>query len=350
MNRISMLFLCLMFVFGACSPAQPGAAGLNATEPPATGEAIIPDTGASATPGIVHTIIPGELPGERVNHAGDQDSSVLADKKRAPSGDRFTFAKFERPFNANTMDVYYANIDLQDITIFVDETFVYGSILVKSMDASLKTGNYGMEFDLDLDGHGDMLVLVQQPNSTDWSTEGVQVWFDANGDVGGEKIIKADEQTFSGDGYETMIFDQGQGNDPDAAWARISPQDPNTIHMAVKLGLFEGDTKFLVGLWAGHENLNPAMFDLNDYFTHEQAGAALPEFEIFYPIKALAELDNSCRLNVGFVPNGSEPGLCTIPGVTPVEEEQAGASCTLTCSGCMILDPSTCSCVPDPAC
>jgi len=105
----------------------------------------------------------------------------------------------------------------------------------------------------------------------------------------------------------------------------------------------------MVGVWAGNESLNPATFDLNDSLTHEQAGAALPDLELFYPIKALAEIDNTCRLNVGFTPNGSEPGLCAIPGITP----PGGGSefvCTISCGGCEMVNLSTCSCVPDPSC
>jgi hypothetical protein len=346
MKRVSILFIFLIFVIVACSGnAAPGAAGVNATEPPATSE-VIPDTGSATeppTPEIVHKVIPSELPENRANHAGDQDSSVLADKKQASGGDRFTFSQFERPFNGNSMDIYYANLDILDVTLFTDDLFVYGSIIFKSLaeapDGTL--GGYAMEFDLDLDGTGDVLVITGRPGSTDWTTDGVQVWFDANNDVGGQKVVRADETSFTGDGYESKVFDSGTGNDPDLAWVRISPSDANTIQIAVKLSLFNDDTKYLVGVWAGNENLNPALFDLNDYFTHEQAGAALPELEVFYPIKALSELDNTCRLNIGFDPNGNEPGLCPVPGAPQSPDEQR---CTATCSGCGVVDPVTCTC------
>jgi hypothetical protein len=43
---------------------------------------------------------------------------------------------------------------------------------------------------------------------------------------------------------------------------------------------------------------------------HEDAGAANPDIANFYPIKGLSELDNTCRLGIGFNPSGVEPGIC----------------------------------------
>ena len=348
MKRVSILFLSLMFIFGACSGAQPVATGVDAAEPPATQAPatevpVIPDTGSN----VLHTVIPVSLPAEKFNHAGDQDSFPMADKKRAPSGDRFTFDRFERTFNANTMDQYFGNLDIQDFTVFVDDTFVYSSVILHSLAAadSPKPGRYALEIDLDVDGDGDLLVIAGLPGSTDWTTDGVEVWFDENDDVGGEKVLVSDSAP-AGDGYETKAFGGGEGNDPDTAWVRISPDDPNTIQFAVKLSLFNGDTGFLVGAWAGTESLNPALFDLNDHFTHEQAGEAMVDFEIYYPIKELAELDNTCRLNVGFTATGAEPGLCPVPG-GPDSHNVPG--CSISCGYCQVPSSTSCSCVPDPS-
>lgn len=63
-------------------------------------------------------------------------------------------------------------------------------------------------------------------------------------------------------------------------------------------------------MWAGTSSLNPALFDFNDNMAHEQAGAADPGLENFYPIKGLSELDNTCSMAIGFKPKGDEPGLC----------------------------------------
>lgn len=66
-------------------------------------------------------------------------------------------------------------------------------------------------------------------------------------------------------------------------------------------------------MWAGGEDFAPALFDMNDAFTHEQAGTSLKELEYFYPVKELSELDNVCRMAIGFQPIGNEPGLCPQP-------------------------------------
>ncbi len=302
----------LILVLLSCGPlSTPGTA-------PASGP--IPETGLTpAAVPIQHQVIPAELPAERSGHAGDQDSSSMADKKRAPGGDRFSFAQFERPFNADTMDVYFPYLDIQDVLVYQDDTWAYAVITVKGRDANDSLpGKYALELDVDLDGRGDWFIMASHPASSDWTTDGVQAWTDANNDVGGNTTGTADKALSGGDGYETLAFDQGKvlGQDADAAWARLAPNDPNSIQVAAKRSLWGGGAAYLAGLWTGNEDLNPALFDLNDHFTHEQAGAALVELEYFYPIKQLSELDNTCRMAVGFVPTGNEFGLCssTEPG------------------------------------
>jgi hypothetical protein len=59
--------------------------------------------------------------------------------------------------------------------------------------------------------------------------------------------------------------------------------------------------------------------------THIQAGSPNPGYEV-YPLKDMAEIDNTCRLAVGFAPTGKELGLCATveqaenEGICPVEE------------------------------
>ena len=116
-----------------------------------------------------------------------------------------------------------------------------------------------------------------------------------------------------GDGYETVVFDQGKGDDPDAAWVRVTADEPATVQLAFKKSLLNGNDKYLVGAWAGMDALDPSKFDLNDHYTVEQAGSASqPDFPATYPIKALAELDNTCRQAINFSPSGKEPGVCPV--------------------------------------
>jgi hypothetical protein len=324
--RIPSLMISLIVVILACN--IPTSEGLEASAlPTATEEPASPPTEAP----IQHQVIPASLPADRSSHAGDYDSSTTAAIKQAGGGDRFTFGRFERPFNANTMDVYFPNLDIVDTFVFQDDTWIYGTIQMKGRDGDQALPNkYALELDLDLDGKGDWLILASSPASTDWSVEGMQVYEDTNNDVGNESAMYTDEGA-SGDGFESMVFDQGIGDDPDTAWVRISPADPNTVEISVKLSVLGNPEKYLINMWAGNSLLDPALFDINDRFTHEQAGAADPGFEIFYPIKDVAEIDNSCRMAVGFEPTGQEPGLCEV-FIPVVPGEQLG--CQLSDSIC----------------
>jgi hypothetical protein len=222
------------------------------------------------------------------------------------------------------MDVYFSQLDIVDTFVYQDDTWIFGKIILNKLDStSAKGGNYALEIDLDRDGKGDWLVIASDPASTDWSVSGVKVYQDTNKDVGNKTAMLTDKNATTGDGYETLVFDQGKGNDPETAWVRLSPTDPNTVEIAVKRSVLGDTKKYLIDMWAGHSMLNPSLFDLNDHFTQEQAGAAEPGFKLFYPIKQVAEIDNSCKMAVGFEPTGQEPGLCEIfiphhPGDTPL--------------------------------
>jgi hypothetical protein len=176
-------------------------------------------------------------------------------------------------------------------------------------------GDYGVELDLNSDGRGDKLLMASRSGAA-WSTDSVRVWTDANHDVGSVIPVQPDAPANT-DGYETLVFDSGVGTDPDAAWARVSPADPNIIQIAFKRALVNNNGHFLWGAWAMSDSmLNPAWFDYNDHFTVDQAGSPLIEMTQIYPIKSLAQIDNTCRWGFGFVPTGNEPGVCPLP-VTP---------------------------------
>lgn len=292
-------------------------------------------------PSVTHLVQPVQLPVDRNNHAGDYDSSTTASKHVAPGGDRFAFDLFERPFNANTMDIYFPYLDIQDAIVYSDATWIYMNIVLKGTDKDGHLpGKYAAEVDTNLDGRGDWLIVVGAPASTTWSTEGVQAWQDAYHDVGGGKPIVADSHP--GDGYETLAFNQGNGNDPDVAWARISPEDAHSVQIAFKKALIGSPASYLVGAWAGADQLNPAWFDLNDHMNAEQAGSPIRDFAT-YPLKQLPELDNTCRMSVGFQPKGTEPGVCPLPPSSP-------QGCQLTAQMCynqsMDFDSRNCQCVP----
>jgi hypothetical protein len=313
---IPSLFIVVVFGLSACNFGGQAADEVVVTEVqdvPIDTPVVeaIPDP--TVTP-VQHVMVPVDVPDSWSGLAGDQDSSTTAGEQRAPGGDRFTFGRYERPFNTDTMDVYHPYIDIINSSFHQDDTWYYGVITIKD-DGSGRSldGKYGFEIDLDVDGGGDWLVMAHQPASTEWTTDGVQVWFDEDDDVGGSVKVHADNGSFIGNGFETMVFDGGQGDDPDLAWVRIAPHNPYTVQIAVKRSLFGNDAAFMVGMWAGNELFDPALFDNNDQMTHEQAGSPLKEFEFFYPLKAIHELDNACRMAIGFNPSGGEPGLCPLP-------------------------------------
>ena len=296
--RVLTVSVVILFAILACN------IGSQAPTPIVPIQSIV----ASPTTSIAHVIYPIDVPVARTNHAGDQDSSTTAARHFAPGGDKFSADLFERPFNADTMDVYFPYLDIQDATTYADDVWIYMNIILKSPDKeSHFPGEYAVEVDTNLDGRGDWLVVASALTSTQWTTDGVQAWQDANHDVGGRNPIFADNQS-TGDGYETLVFDQGKGNDPDAAWTRISPQDANSVQIAFKKSLIGNSARYLLGAWTGSpDQLKPALFDFNDHFTTEQAGSPLQDL-ITYPIKQLSELDNTCRMSVGFEPKGTELG------------------------------------------
>ena len=326
-NQTILATVVLVFAILACNSSAPDTVTEPpASQPPAT-ELGVPSTessGAPPTEVIEHQVFPVNLPESRSGHAGDYDSSVTADQKMSNGGDRFTFERFERPFNANTMDVYFPELDILDTFTYQDDLWVFGTIQVVDRSAAKSSPyRFAVQIDTEVDGKGDYLVIAENPTSTDWTTDDVQVYFDTNNDVGDLTAMFTDENSVS-DGFETIVFDQGKGDDSDFAWVRVSPQDSNTVEFAIKRSVLGSSAQYMVDMWTGHALLNPATFDLSDHFTHDQAGAADPGLPNYYPIKAVFELDNTCRMAVGFQPTGYEPGVVR---TTHSQTGRTGTSC-----------------------
>jgi hypothetical protein len=308
-------------ILAACSPAaqpQPSQAVVvesNATEAPAVESQATAPAAAEpqTTPAIQHTNVPASPPASGGEKWGDHSTISSINAARALLGDDFTEGRFERPYNADTMDAYFPQLDIDRTVVHPEDAiWVYAIISMVGRDANNSfTGQYAIELDLDRNGLGEFLIMVDHPASADWTTEGVRVYKDANADVGGIKPIVADSAGASGDGYEVVLFDQGTGEDADLAWTRLDPSDPSSFQIAYKQSLLAGVTKYTAGIWAGTQ-LDPAVFDYNDHFTYEQAGAANPEIKNFYPIKGLSEFDNTCRQAIGYNATGLEPGICPL--------------------------------------
>jgi hypothetical protein len=109
-----------------------------------------------------------------------------------------------------------------------------------------------------------------------------------------------------------------------AAFARLDPDDPISVQIAVSRNLLEDPAEFLWGAWADNGLKNAAMFDYNDTMKPSEAGSPINTDED-YPLNALYNLDNTCRLPYGFNQIGVFiPGMCiTQP---PAPEPEPGSS------------------------
>ncbi|MCJ7825673.1 MAG: carboxypeptidase-like regulatory domain-containing protein, partial [Anaerolineales bacterium] len=150
--------------------------------------------------------------------------------------------------------------------------------------------------------------------------DGVRACRDANFDVGGPTPMISDGPHAARDGYEDCVFDSGYGIGPDEAWIRRDPGHADRIQIAFLYSLIGNDGEFMWGAWSDESIKDPAWFDYHDHFTLIEAGSPASESSQ-YPVKAMASLDNTCRWAYGFVPTGSEPGVCYIPPTpTPVPQ------------------------------
>lgn len=257
---------------------------------------------------IVHMSRPSEPPERFDSQIIDMDSSAYARSKKVAGGDNFDIGQYERPFNSGSMDTYSPDLDILEARLSQSGDWVYVTIMLAGTPrGTLLSDSYGVELDLNADGRGDFLVIASKPGVV-WSVDGVSVWYDANHDVGGSIPIKAD-LAVSGDGYEEEIFNSGKGADTDAAWARVNPNDFSSIQIAFNKALIDHDKAYLWNVWA-EDVISPGLFDYNDHMTLADAGSPIPAQGQAYPLKGLANVDNTCRWAVGFNPTGAEPGLC----------------------------------------
>lgn len=233
----------------------------------------------------------------------------------------------ERPANADKT-LYFPNLDILRAQMGQDSEWYYAWIKLYETAVVYDpyATTYAFEFDLDFDMRGDILILVAglPIENTEWTTDGVQVWADTNKDVGGDTPAEPDGQP--GDGYETLIFDSGKGDDSDLAWVRRSPNAANQIEFAFKPTALNNAATFSWMAWAYKSSLLPGQFDFQDQLD--------PTIEY--------EFDNTCSWVFG----GPLRGLktqCDLTQPTPVPEEQACVPTTPRPSFLHYWDPSSCS-------
>jgi len=291
------------------------------TVPPA--EAVPPTIAPSLTPEPIHQTLPGS-PSNYHMIVPDIVTVDLAEDKTA-IGDNYAWSRLERPYTPKTME-YRSYLDIYQVALTGTDTWIYVTYILIGKLPAESDMRFSVELDLDHDGRGDFLVTAALPADTEWTTDNVLVLADENEDIGGlyplymesevededkedeeedEEIVdKAEDQ----DGYERVIFDSGQGADPDLAWVRRDPDSKNQLQFAFKESL-TGSIGFLWSVWTDEGIKDPGLFDLNDHFTYEYAGSP-NKGNYRYPVNAVALVDSTCRSWYAFVPTGIEPGLC----------------------------------------
>ncbi len=256
---------------------------------------------------IVHIDFPSQ-PGAYTSKLSDRSSAPLADENRA-IGDSFNRNIFERPFTAETME-YQAYIDIAPgAELSLDPPWVYISIFLEEPPPSDEKVVYAVELDLNVDGRGDWLLTASTPLSDNWSTKGVQAYLDSNGDVGGDNPTQVDDTPNEGNGYETLLFNEGSGIDPDAVFSRILTEPSTTVQFALNHSIIANDRTFMWGVWAFGESIQPERFEYNDSITLEEAGSPISTNR-HYPLKGLYSVDSTCRWVQGIVPRREMPSIC----------------------------------------
>ena len=169
-----MVFLTIMACTGTSKPtAIPSLAPTVISSPTAS-----IDPSPTAHPGVS----PVDLPSQRIDQNDDANSSSMATAKSVTTGDVFVQGLYERPFNANTMDTYFPNMDIVNISGFKDDTWGYATMTLDGTDKDGRlSAEYAVELDLNKDGHGEWLIRASNPSVTTWTTQGIQAWKDTDG-------------------------------------------------------------------------------------------------------------------------------------------------------------------------
>jgi len=370
---ISILILCLLLVgttgcnlptiptelpptIAPILPSETPAPIIANTGPPTETASVEPAPTETAPPEIIHVLWPkfGDGKAQTIH---DQVSNNSAPEKRAYGGDEYALGRYERPFTSEEME-YLPAIDLVRADLYRDDDDVWAyatlEIFTSPFMAKDYTPYYGLELDADLDGRGDFLIIAQKPESDDWTTSGVQIWADINQNIGAKQPMKPD-QSDAGDGYEMLIFDEGIGEDADAAWVRLSSESDNKIEIAFKLDLVDIGKEyffFLWGAWSFADEVHPEWFDHHDHFDLTEAGSSLKDNSA-YPLKAFAKADNTCRALSGMEPTGQLPGMCPyVPPPSPGKPSNTSSCTPINCCSSLTIacslywNPETCQCEP----
>lgn len=362
MVRMTFMLLSILLL-SACSALGKGASpaetvALPAVEMAAAPSAAMPATATLANPVtgagqaaliptqtsvvIQHQQVPGNptyARDQKVTDCSTGERIALGATTVVGSGcDDWSQDKLERPVDALNGN-YFPVVDIVRASMGTNQAWMFARVeLYKDAAGNLPENlSVGVELDTDLDSRGDILILVKGLHSTEWTTEGVQVWQDENGDVGGQKPHRPDNQ--AGNGYETLLFDAGQGEDADLAWARIDPENGAGIEFAFKPSLLPENQVFAWWTWTMLQTSVPQELELVDSQSES----------------TVWKMDNTCGWIYNSKPSRMLANICefTVPTATPeptpTPRSAPGNSCVEPPGGCAALGPGwifyECQCV-----
>jgi len=244
-------------------------------------------------------------PGGTAQIIHDQTCAATASKKRAAGGDEYKEGRFERPFDKEMN--YLPALDINRAELFrPKDGWIYLKIHLMDEPAQAPVV-YGVELDLNIDGRGDLLIQALAPETTDWAETGIKVWWDSDGDVGGQVINRSDPVGFKGSGFESLKVDTAGEKNTGQIFTRLNERG---LDIAVSEEIIGGvNGKFTWKPYTDGVPYSPTRYDINDYYLLIEAGSAI-QGEKDYPLKELFSVDNTCRGLSGLMPSGKEQGVC----------------------------------------
>ena len=346
-NLLKIITVLLFLLITACSkpeakvptPIETEGPIAAITQPPLDTE--VPPSASTAAPTeapvvaatavtITHLVTPGEpvyKTDQKVTDCNTGDRVRLGATTLIGQGcDVWDEQKLERPAGAIN-GPFQPALDITSAWMGTNQQWLFGKIVLFESDAAkIPTGmTAAFEIDTDLDSRGEYLILANNITSTSWTTDGVQVWQDIDGLVGGGKPHRPD--TSSGNGYETLLFDSGIGDDPDLAWVRLNTSQGISIEFAFKPSLVPANQVFAWWGWTFGAAPDPSKMEVVDLQQNS----------------ATWSLDNTCGWIFNAKPTNLQINICpfayptAVPTITPTPSP-------LGCAAGQYQDPGTGQC------
>lgn len=214
---------------------------------------------------------------------------------------------YERPTNADGS--YREDLDLIGAGLSVEGGWIYVTLRLGAASVPGSGAHYSVEFDTDLDGRPDMLVIGGPMTEPAWSTAAMRAYLDTDRNVGGIRPRLAEAPVAEWDGFETQREDAISAKPQALVWIRSSSGDTPGIQIAVARWMIGAPEACAWRAWAQGAGFNPGRREYNDFHSLEAAGSPYPT-SASYPSKSLVAIDNTCVVSFGTVPTEALPGYC----------------------------------------